>query len=154
MKDKILKLLENSIPLKNSEIAKSLNFDVKKVTQIMKTLKKEGKIISPKRCFYTVEKKKEKTLVTKKEFISLYKKEGKFKTKIEAENQLNIFLDLVEKLLKSGKDVNFTGWGKFKFLEREERVGRNPQNGKEITISAKKIIKFKPGKKLSDDLNE
>jgi DNA-binding protein HU-beta len=32
--------------------------------------------------------------------------------------------------------------------ERSARTGRNPQTGKEITIAAKKVVKFKPGAEL------
>jgi len=154
MKEKILKLLAKSEPLKASDIVKVLKLDSKEVTKVLKALKNEGKIISPKRSFYTVEKVEEKLIVNKKDFVSLYKEKGTFKTKVEAETNLNAFMDLVGELLTSGKEVNFTGWGKFKVAEREERKGRNPQTGEEITISAKKSIKFKPGKKLDERVND
>ncbi len=153
MKEKILKLLSKSEPLKTGEIAKELNLDSKEVTKVIKALKKEEKIISPKRCFYTVEKKEEKSVISKKDFVSLYKEQGNFKTKKEAESNLNAFMTLVEDLLASGKEINFVGWGKYKITQREERKGRNPQNGKEITIPAKKIIKFKAGKNLEERVN-
>ena len=153
MKEKILKLLAKSEPLKTGDIAKVLKLDSKEVTKAIKALKKEEKIISPKRCFYTVEKAEEKLVVSKKDFVSLYKEKGTFKTKVEAETNLNVFMELIGELLTSGKEVNFTGWGKFKVVQREERNGRNPQTGEEITISAKKLIKFKPGKKLDEKVN-
>ncbi len=153
MKERILKLLAKSEPLKTGDIAKVLKLDSKEVTKVIKALKKEEKIISPKRCFYTVEKAEEKLIVSKKDFVSLYKEKGTFKTKVEAETNLNAFMDLVGELLTSGKEVNFTGWGKFKIVQREERKGRNPQTGEEITISAKKLIKFKSGKKLDEKVN-
>ena len=153
MKEKILKLLSKSESLKTVDIAKILEVDSKEVTKALKILKKEEKVISPKRGFYTVEKVEKKLVVSKKEFISLYKEKCDFKTKTEAETNLNAFMDLVGELLISGKEVNFTGWGKFKIVEREERKGRNPQTGEEITISAKKIVKFKTGKKLGEKVN-
>ena len=153
MKEKILKLLERSEPLKTGEIAKELKLDSKEVTKIIKALKKDGEVISPKRCYYTVEKKKEKSVVSKKDFVSLYKEKGEFKTKVEAEKNLNAFMELVEELLVEGKEINFIGWGKFKTVQREEREGRNPQTGKKIKIAAKKIVKFKAGSKLEDKVN-
>lgn len=153
MKERILKLLAKSEPLKTGDIAKMLKVDSKEVTKVIKALKKEEKIISPKRCFYTVEKVEEKLVVSKKDFVSMYKEKGTFKTKIEAEINLNAFMELVGELLTSGKEVNFTGWGKFKTVQREERKGRNPQTGEEINISAKKLIKFKSGKKLDKKVN-
>jgi Mn-dependent DtxR family transcriptional regulator len=39
-------------PVRPGEIAESLGMDSKELTKIINELKKEGKIISPKRCFY------------------------------------------------------------------------------------------------------
>jgi len=152
METKILKLLKSSIPLKTSEIAEKLKLEVKEVTKTIKNLKKEKKIISPKRCLYTVEKK-EKESVNKKEFVELYKEKCDFKTKTEAEANLNAFMELVGELLESGKEVAFTGWGKFQVVHRVERTGRNPKTGEKIKIAAKNQVKFKPGKKLEDKVN-
>ena len=154
MKEKILKLLTKSEPLKVGDIAKILKEDSKEVTKAIKILKKEEKINSPKRCFYTVEKEEKKLSVNKSEFVSLYKEKGTFKTKVEAETNLNAFMDLIGELLTSGKEISFSGWGKFKTVQREERKGRNPQTGEEIMISARKSIKFKPGKKLDEKINK
>ncbi|MCK5779974.1 MAG: HU family DNA-binding protein [Psychrilyobacter sp.] len=90
--------------------------------------------------------------MNKKEFIALYKEKGGFKTKTESESNLDAFMELVGELLESGKEVNFTGWGKFQVVERSERNGRNPQTGESIKIKAKKVVKFKPGKKLENKI--
>ena len=42
------------------------------------------------------------------------------------------------------------GFGSFSVTHREARKGRNPQTGKEITIAAKNVVKFKPGAELND----
>jgi len=39
-------------PLRPGDIAKLTGMESKEVSRIIKELKKEGKIISPKRCFY------------------------------------------------------------------------------------------------------
>jgi len=54
--------------------------------------------------------------------------------------------------LKSGEDVTLVGFGTFTTVDRAERQGRNPLTGKEITIAAKKVVKFKPGKTLKDQI--
>jgi DNA-binding protein HU-beta len=41
------------------------------------------------------------------------------------------------------------GFGSFSISTRKARSGRNPQTGKEITIPATKVAKFKAGKKLA-----
>jgi Mn-dependent DtxR family transcriptional regulator len=39
-------------PLRPGEVAKALGIESKEVSKAIKTLKKEGKIHSPKRCYY------------------------------------------------------------------------------------------------------
>ncbi|WP_321328537.1 HTH domain-containing protein [uncultured Ilyobacter sp.] len=56
LKNKILELLKKSEPLKAGEIAEKLNADKKDVDKVIKALKKEEAVISPKRCFYSVDK--------------------------------------------------------------------------------------------------
>jgi hypothetical protein len=36
---------------------------------------------------------------------------------------------------------------------KKERQGRNPQTGESLTIPAKKVATFKPGKELADRVN-
>jgi DNA-binding IscR family transcriptional regulator len=53
--DLILKTLKESPePLKSGQIAETTNIDKKIVDKVIKQLKGEELIISPKRCFYTV----------------------------------------------------------------------------------------------------
>ena len=44
------------------------------------------------------------------------------------------------------------GFANFKVVERKARMGRNPQTGKEIKISASKAVKFTAGKALKEGL--
>lgn len=56
-KDIVLKTLsEAGNPLKSGEIAELAGIDKKDVDKSIKDLKAEGKIISPKRCYYSVSK--------------------------------------------------------------------------------------------------
>ena len=55
--EKVLEVLNNSgEPLKGAEIAEKAGIDKKEVDKAIKELKKEDKVISPKRCFYSVNK--------------------------------------------------------------------------------------------------
>ena len=49
-------LMESDKPLKGGELAKISGLDKKEVDKAIKLLKKEEKIISPKRCFYEANK--------------------------------------------------------------------------------------------------
>jgi DNA-binding MarR family transcriptional regulator len=56
-KEIILKALKNSEkPLKGGEIAEITGIDKKEVDKIIKKLKAEEKIISPKNCYYEAKK--------------------------------------------------------------------------------------------------
>lgn len=51
--DKILEAMKKAgKPMRPGDIAKMLGVESKEVSQAIKELKKKGKIISPKRCFY------------------------------------------------------------------------------------------------------
>ncbi|AAK80216.1 Mn-dependent DtxR family transcriptional regulator [Clostridium acetobutylicum] len=57
IKETILKILSDSIePLKTKEVAERAEVDSKEVDKAIKALKAEGKVVSPKRCYYSVEK--------------------------------------------------------------------------------------------------
>lgn len=71
-------------------------------------------------------------------------------TKADAKKALDAFIGAVGETLKNGDRVALVGFGSFSVAEREERMGRNPQTGAEITIPAKKVVKFKAGAELSE----
>ncbi|AMD91016.1 transcriptional regulator [Desulfovibrionaceae bacterium] len=53
MEDKVLEILAKADkPLRPGDIAKELGVDSKDVSKAIAVLKKEGKVMSPKRCFY------------------------------------------------------------------------------------------------------
>ncbi|MFT5922653.1 MAG: DNA-binding protein HU-beta [Flavobacteriales bacterium] len=75
--------------------------------------------------------------------------EGAGISKADAKRALDAFIDTTSDALKKGDRVALVGFGSFSVSERSARKGRNPQTGKEITIEAKKVVKFKPGAELS-----
>ncbi len=53
MEEKVLEVMKKSgEPMKSGDIAKILGVDSKEVSKAIKKLKAEGKIDSPKRCYY------------------------------------------------------------------------------------------------------
>jgi len=73
-------------------------------------------------------------------------------TKADSERALNAFVKTVSTALKNGDSVTLVGFGTFTVMERAEREGRNPKTGEAMTISAKKVPKFKPGATLKNDV--
>ena len=71
-------------------------------------------------------------------------------TKADAKRALDAFVKTTTDALKSGGRVALVGFGSFAVSSRNARTGRNPQTGAPITISAKKVVKFKAGSVLAD----
>lgn len=55
MEDKVLTAMKKADkPVRPGDIAKSLNVESKDVSKAIKSLKEQGKVISPKRCYYSL----------------------------------------------------------------------------------------------------
>ncbi len=70
-------------------------------------------------------------------------------SKADAKRALDAFIDTTAGALKGKDRVSLVGFGSFSVSTRAARKGRNPRTGKEITIKAKNVVKFKPGAELS-----
>jgi DNA-binding protein HU-beta len=74
-------------------------------------------------------------------------------TKDQAESALSATLDAIQGALKDEDSVSLVGFGTFSVNHRPAREGRNPRTNETIQIAAKNVVKFKPGKKLSESVN-
>lgn len=87
--------------------------------------------------------------MTKTELVNVLAKQSDFEKK-----QTKVFLEtltgIITKEIKKGGEVPLTGLGKFKVQKRKARMGRNPQTGEPIKISARKVVKFTVAKALKD----
>lgn len=55
MEKQVLKAMKDADkPVRPGEIAKALEIDSKEVSKAIKSLKEKGKVISPKRCYYSL----------------------------------------------------------------------------------------------------
>jgi DNA-binding protein HU-beta len=70
-------------------------------------------------------------------------------TKADAKKALEAVIINTSKALAKGERVALVDFGSFSVSKRAARKGRNPQNGKEIKIPAKKVVKFKAGAALA-----
>jgi len=71
-------------------------------------------------------------------------------TKKEAQAAVDCVFSTITSALKKNDTVTLIGFGTFKVAQRKARKGRNPQTGQEMTIKAKKVPRFVPGKALKD----
>ena len=70
----------------------------------------------------------------------------------DADLLITTFIENVKNALQSGDKVTLIGFGTFSVVNTKEKMGRNPQTGKEIKIAASKRVKFKAGKDLKDEV--
>ena len=63
-------------------------------------------------------------------------------------------MEVIEKTVAKGKKVTLVGFGTFQAKRRAERVGRNPQTGKELKIPEKTVPAFTAGKDFKEKVNK
>ena len=71
-------------------------------------------------------------------------------SKIQVKKTLELLLNGITEGLKKDNFVQLIGFGTFKVQSRQGRLGRNPKNGEEIRIPAKKVTSFVSGKILKE----
>ncbi len=71
-------------------------------------------------------------------------------TKKQALAAVDCVFSTITKALRKRDTVTLIGFGTFKVGGRKARKGRHPQTGAVITIQAKRVPKFVPGKALKD----
>ena len=91
--------------------------------------------------------------MTKAEIVDLvYETVGGFSKK-EAADIVETVFETVKATLVKGDKIKITRFGNFVVRDKKARAGRNPQTGKEITISARRVLTFKPSQVLKNALN-
>lgn len=90
--------------------------------------------------------------VTKADIVEkVYQKIGF--SKKEASELVELVFGSLKNTLIEGDKVKISGFGKFEVRSKKERVGRNPQTGEQITISARRVLNFAPSQVLKAVLN-
>jgi integration host factor subunit alpha len=74
-------------------------------------------------------------------------------SKKEATELVESSLDEIRDALAGGEEVKLSGFGKFELRDKPPRPGRNPQTMEEVTISARRVVNFRPSQVLKDHLN-
>ncbi len=90
--------------------------------------------------------------MTKADIIeSVYEKVGF--SKKEAAEIVEMVFDTIKETLERGEKIKISGFGNFIVRDKKSRVGRNPQTGEEIEISARRVLTFRPSQVLKNALN-
>lgn len=90
--------------------------------------------------------------LTKAELIdSVYEKVGF--SKKEAADLVELVFESMKEELCRGQSIKISGFGKFRVRAKKSRMGRNPQTGQAMEISARKVLTFTPSRILRDGIN-
>ena len=61
-------------------------------------------------------------------------------------------IDMVVEALLKGDKVELRNFGVFEVITRAGRIARNPKSRQEVFIPERKVVKFKPGKIMEDQI--
>lgn len=80
---------------------------------------------------------------------------GKFGslTKKQTEIVVETIFDTMKEALTKGEKIEIRGFGNFRLKNRRPRIARNPKTGVKIDVPGKKVLHFKAGKALKEDMN-
>ena len=87
--------------------------------------------------------------MTKTDLVKEVAKKAKLSQK-DTEAAVNVFFETVKGAVKKGEKVAIIGFGNFEARQRAARTGVNPKTGKKMTIPAKKVPVFRPGKAFKE----
>ena len=74
-------------------------------------------------------------------------------SKKESAEIMEAVFSIMKSTLESGETLKVSGFGSFVVKQKSDRRGRNPQTGEAITITARRILSFKPSAVLRDAIN-
>lgn len=71
----------------------------------------------------------------------------------DVESAVKTILEHMAECLAAGGRIEIRGFGSFALHHRPARVGRNPKTGATVSLPAKYVPHFKPGKELRERVN-
>ena len=74
-------------------------------------------------------------------------------SRTESAELVEMVLQEITAVLEKGEPVKLTKFGVFSVRSKRERVGRNPKNGVEAPIPARRVLTFKPSRILKSKVN-
>ena len=66
----------------------------------------------------------------------------------ECKELVDEFFGAITDALTKGNEVKLSGFGNFVLHDKNARPGRNPTTGEPVTIAARRVVAFHPGRKL------
>lgn len=72
--------------------------------------------------------------------------------KRESKELVEAFFAEIGNSLEAGEEVKISGLGNFNLRDKKERPGRNPKTGEEVAIKARRVVTFRSGQKLRQQI--
>jgi integration host factor subunit alpha len=72
----------------------------------------------------------------------------------ESQDLVELVLDEISGSLADGDSVKLSSFGSFGIRQKGERVGRNPKTGKEVPITPRRVLVFRPSNIMKDRINK
>ncbi len=73
-------------------------------------------------------------------------------TQVDVKRVVQHTLSQIVQHLKDGKTIELRNFGVFKVRQRAPRRGRNPKTGQEVPVPPKRVVVFKPGLLMRQDI--
>jgi len=90
--------------------------------------------------------------MTKADLVEIVSENCSF-SKLEAAEIVDQVFQILKETLEKGERVKISGFGNFITCEKRPRKGRNPRTGEAVTISGRRVLKFKLSHVLRKVLN-
>ena len=71
----------------------------------------------------------------------------------QATKTVENIIELIKKTLGSGEDILVSGFGKFYVKNKNDRRGRNPATGNDLTLDARRVVRFRCSPMLKKKIN-
>ena len=91
--------------------------------------------------------------MTKSELIEVLARKQPQLAYRDIELAVKTILEYMSASLSSGERIEVRGFGSFSLHYRPARSGRNPKSGEPVSLPAKYVPHFKPGKELRERVN-
>ena len=91
--------------------------------------------------------------MTRSELIDLIASQQHQLSVKDVELALKLIIGHMSESLSKGERIEIRGFGSFSLHYREPRQGRNPKTGESVSLAAKYVPHFKPGKELRERVN-
>tara|TARA_B100001250_G_C19711088_1_gene749215 strand:- start:793 stop:1092 length:300 start_codon:yes stop_codon:yes gene_type:complete len=91
--------------------------------------------------------------MTKSELIEALSRKQQQLAYKDIELAVKTILEYMSSSLSNGERIEIRGFGSFSLHYRPARSGRNPKSGEPVSLPAKHVPHFKPGKELRERVN-